>query len=165
MLLLLTGEQDRYHAAVTKAVALYEKQPGPDEAYRLARMMTLVDLDAEVAQRAIAYALRATDSARKPWSLHVLGVALHRAGRHDEAIQQLGEANGPAWHRLGNGLNHLAMALAWQSLGKLDEARWELQTGIGLAPANGIGQGPADWIEFELLRREAERRISGKSAP
>src|SRR5262249_49104702 len=131
MLSLLTGEKERYHAAVTKAVALYEKQPGPDEAFRLARMMTLVDLDVEVAQRAIDYARQATDSAKRPWYLHVLGVALHRAGRHDEAIQPLGEANGPAWHRLGNGLNHLAMALVWQSLGKSDEARREWQTGVG----------------------------------
>ena len=59
---------------------------------------------------------------REPWRLYVLGLALYRAGRYEEAIRQLAASRklDPSWH--ATALNWPVLAMAHHRLGHGDEA-------------------------------------------
>jgi eukaryotic-like serine/threonine-protein kinase len=89
----------------------------------------------------------------EPWRIYLLGLALYRAERYQEAIQRLTESGDldPNWE--AKPLNWPVLAMSHHRLGHADEAAaW-------LARADQV-DGKAmsiwwDWLEFRLLRREA----------
>jgi tetratricopeptide (TPR) repeat protein len=92
--------------------------------------------------------------------LNTLGAVLYRAGRVDEAIEQLGRS--VAAH--GAGGRHydaLFLAMAHHRLGHAEEARNWLRRASEVTPVamrKPDASGPSSWIprvEIEMLRREA----------
>jgi len=82
----------------------------------------------------------------------VLGALLHRAGRHQEAIQEL-EAALPQAANADRAWHWLFLAMAHQRLGHTDEAKqWLTRADARLAEL----PQQWEWLELHLLRREAD---------
>lgn len=88
-----------------------------------------------------------------------LGLALHRAGRHEQAVERLREALAaiPDW--AGRGQIWLALALAYQKLNRGDEAQQALAEAEKVFPREAGTRGPArmgpsDELAGTLLWRE-----------
>jgi WD40 repeat protein len=102
-----------------------------------------------------------------PYHRMVLGAVLHRAGRSEEAIQQLNAAkaatnNGDGGHRMW-----LFLALAHHHVGHAAEARQWLDKAIlweAKQKADGRVLAWGTREPFNALRREAEELITGKAA-
>jgi serine/threonine-protein kinase len=123
------------------------------------------------ARRLVAWAEQAVARNRKSGAAHfVLSLALHRAGRHKEAVAHAEEGLRlePGWN--GQGLYHAALALALQAQGEKSKARaalarledWLSITAYA-APAAAKrpdpGVHPADWLAAHVLHREAKEKI------
>ena len=94
------------------------------------------------------------------WLLHVLGIAMYRAGLYREAIQTM--------ERASNHLNHLGekkfvLAMAYQRLGETQKARVLLDEGRAWFDQNRIGgvatRPSPDWVTTHVYHREAEALI------
>jgi Flp pilus assembly protein TadD len=95
-----------------------------------------------------------------------LGAALYRAGRFDEAIQQL---NASIAARNGDGVfqDWLFLAMARHRLGHVAEARQWLDKTIQWEAKRKADAAPMGWelcVELKCLRREAQELIEGKAA-
>jgi tetratricopeptide (TPR) repeat protein len=111
-------------------------------------------------------ALAEKSVARAPgeaWRIYVLGLALYRAGRYEEAIAKLNESNeaGRSWH--ARALNWPILAMAHDRLGHADEAsRW-------LARADEADTRPMetwwDLLEMKAFLREARRLVRASTFP
>src|SRR5262249_24110044 len=97
----------------------------------------------------------------QPWCIHALGVAHYRAGQYDLAIQRLEESLRAIWTN-GNAQNRLRLALAHHRLGHADEARRWLREAITDIDKAARSLPPTDWLEANVLRREAEALIDPK---
>ncbi len=91
----------------------------------------------------------------------------HRAGQLDQALQSFAKANVEAW--VYRDLNWFGLALVHHSLGHPDEARQCLEKGnkwlerqAPPGPDRPAKILPQDWLEAQLLRREAEEMLSIK---
>jgi WD40 repeat protein/tRNA A-37 threonylcarbamoyl transferase component Bud32 len=169
--LALKGDRSRYRAAVSAALAKFSGTTSPDAAFELARACSLepgaVDDPAAVVKLA---ELSLSADPRRGWRLYELGLALHRAGKHEEAIKRLHKAleADPTWQ--ANALLRPALALAHHGAGHVAEAkRWLAGAGDndaddGNAPSlPGTVSREAPWwdrAEFELLEREAKALLS-----
>jgi hypothetical protein len=115
--------------------------------------------------QAIAWGKQAVAGDRVPWCVHVQGLSEYRAGQFDQALQRFTESKVAGWCRE---LNWFGLSLAHHRLGHAAEARQCLQKSIDLL-RGGTQKGPpigaraTDWLEAELLRREAEELINAKS--
>jgi len=96
--------------------------------------------------------------------LNTLGAILYRAGRVEEAIEQLERA--VAAHGAGGTYyDALFLAMANHRIGHAEEARSWLRRASEVAPAamrKPDASGPSSWIpriEIEILRREAAALI------
>jgi WD40 repeat protein/serine/threonine protein kinase/tetratricopeptide (TPR) repeat protein len=116
-------------------------------------------------------------SSRDHWHVNQLGAALYRAGRFEEAVQRLTEANELTCHPYYTNRLHtwFFLAMAHHRLGHADEARRWLDKGIQgteealKSPAARVGKAenangliPPNWnrrLTLQLLRREAEQLI------
>jgi eukaryotic-like serine/threonine-protein kinase len=98
--------------------------------------------------------------------LNTLGAILYRAGRVDEAIEQL-DRSVVAHGAGGTHYDALFLAMAHHQLGHADEARRWLRRACEAAPVamrKPDASGPSSWIplvEIEMLRREAKTLIEG----
>ncbi len=115
------------------------------------------------------------------WNVNLLGVALYRAGRFEDAVKRLTEATalhaGP--YRTDMLYTWFFLAMAHHRLGHADEAhRWldkaiqgteeALKPAAGSAGKSGTAPGaiPPNWIRkltLQLLRREAEDLIQARA--
>jgi tetratricopeptide (TPR) repeat protein len=109
------------------------------------------------------------------WFLHALGAAHYRAGDFEQAIRRCRESLqvAPDWG--GRMLNWLILALAHQRLGHTKEARLWLNQAIQWRKDHALqGKGkdeflsppglhPSDWLEFNVLIREAEALVNTPS--
>ena len=93
-----------------------------------------------------------------------------RAGQFDKALQSFAKANVEAWAY--RDLNWFGLALVHHRLGHPDEARQCFDKGIqwlGRYGSPGPGQlaniHPFDWVEAQVLRREAEETLKIKQSP
>jgi tetratricopeptide (TPR) repeat protein len=129
----------------------------------------------DLVQRAAAY-----PAFFKGERAYVVGAALLRAGRLDEAIRRFQEslAIEPEWYV--HGLNAYGLALAHHRLGHLEEARrwldkaesWlnELDRMYATTPPSAVGRLEVpysfdSWVYAQVLRREATERILDASFP
>jgi serine/threonine protein kinase/tetratricopeptide (TPR) repeat protein len=118
--------------------------------------------------QALVWAEKAVaDGPRVPWYLHTLALAHYRAGHFEQTLRYCRESQqaDPRWG--GVILNQLLEAMAHQGLGQHEEARkcrqaaaqWR-ETAVDGTPAAGAACPPDmhlnEWLEFEVLFREAE---------
>ena len=118
----------------------------------------------------VGWAEQAAGGGSKRWDPQLLGTALYRAGRFEEAIKRLGElitsssgkqVTGPSGAQI-----RLVLAMAQQRMGNatkaralLDEvARW--WSNIEAGKTNGaVSLTAPDWLWLQVLRRETEAVI------
>ena len=142
----------------------------PSEAYVLARTCGLAAQSPVDPARAVQWANQAIAGDQSPWYLHVLGLAQYRAGQFDEALQSFTKANVEAWS--SRELNWFGLALVHHRLGHADLARQCLDKGVQwlgrecpLGPGQPTKIHPFDWLEAQVLRREAEEMLKIKRTP
>jgi tetratricopeptide (TPR) repeat protein len=106
----------------------------------------------------------------KRWDRHILGTALYRAGRFEEAIKRLGElitsSSGKPETESAEAQIRLVLAMAHQRMGNASKARnlfdevvrwWN---NIEAGKTDGAVSLPApEWLCLQVLRREAEALI------
>jgi tetratricopeptide (TPR) repeat protein len=119
--------------------------------------------------------LAVTSQPKCEWWLHALGAAHYRAGDFDQAIRRCRESLEvlPDWQ--GRMLNWLILAMSHQRLGHTTEARLWLNQAIQWRKDHalqGKGKGeflsppglhPSDWLELNVLIREAEALVNTPS--
>jgi tetratricopeptide (TPR) repeat protein len=105
------------------------------------------------------------------WYIHALALAHYRAGKFDQAVRSCGESQQADPHWGGAILNRLLLAMAHQRLGRDEEARQCMATAVRWrqGAVDGTYKGeevtpPAmhlsDWLEFEVLYREAREDLN-----
>ncbi len=118
-------------------------------------------------EQAVAWAERAVADQENAWHLHALAMAHYRAGNFAETVRVCEKSSGHRW--TGQLLNRLLSAMAHHQLGKSALARLLLRGAELMArdwmPLEAGGparcEGPADWLEFQILRREAAELLGG----
>jgi tetratricopeptide (TPR) repeat protein len=163
LLMLALGRDDAaYRRAARALFDLHEKQADVGGAFTAARAAALAPEPPVDPSRLVALAERGAAD-RRPWAPYMMGLALHRAGRYEEAIQQLTrsiEAD-PNWSAAL--LNWPVLAMAHHRLGHADEAsRWLARA--ERARTRAMSGTWWDAVEFWHLRREARALILGHSA-
>jgi tetratricopeptide (TPR) repeat protein len=116
----------------------------------------------------LQWALYAVQQQPRPaWHVFALGIAQHRSGRHEEAIQSFQRSLTMNKDWVGRGQNYASLALACNSLGRDQEARqWLNETRSWLNEVNRNAAGwkfgfaasdfLGDWLIAQVLLREAE---------
>jgi tetratricopeptide (TPR) repeat protein len=174
-LLLLSGDRTGYAHACTHLVDRCGKSGGP-RTYHAVRACTLTHEaigDLALVSRLAEKELR--DNARQYWSLTEQGALAYRTGRFQDAVP-LFERALDADAKPGVAVsNWLWLALANQRIGKTDDARrwlvkaqgWLDQYSDGM-PARAeqeLGLHLHNWLEAQILRREAESLITPAGPP
>jgi serine/threonine protein kinase/tetratricopeptide (TPR) repeat protein len=122
----------------------------------------------------VEWATMDVKACRDASTLHGLGLAYYRAGRHELAIQNLEESNALGWRNSGKCQNWLVLAMAHHQLGHEGEAHlcWSMALrGIpelignkarleGFIPYSANRVSPRDWICVNVLGREAAALLS-----
>jgi tetratricopeptide (TPR) repeat protein len=139
-------------------------------AHLMARMRALSPESPDDLARLVGWAESSVQRQPHFTTLHALGLAYLRAGRLDEAVRQFQRSI--ASHRTWNaiGLNYYGLALAHHRLGHTDEARRWLEKAEAwftqLAEVSTVEATSfppdyhvVDWLEAQVLRREAESLI------
>jgi serine/threonine protein kinase/Tfp pilus assembly protein PilF len=110
---------------------------------------------------------------RLVWEIYALAFAHYRDGRFEQAVKGCHDSlrADPRWG--GVPLNWLLLAMAHHRLGQPDLARdyldkaasWRRTADQGSSPADRLPIPPdthlSDWLEFQVLYREAERLLGG----
>jgi tetratricopeptide (TPR) repeat protein len=171
-LFLIRGDDEGYNRFchdIIRRVA-QTKAPSPYDPYILARTCAIAHKSAVDPARAVQWANQAVGSSRQPWYYHVLGLAQYRAGQFDQALKSFTQANVETWRYAD--LNWFALALVHHRLGHPDEARYCLDKGVQWLEQVGPPSAgrpakiePQDWLEAQLLRREAEELLKTKRSP
>jgi uncharacterized protein HemY len=177
---VLAGDRNGYAAACARLRQHLGRTQDPVLPYLLARASALglaskanALAAAKLAEQALAGKLPNDDW--RAAALHVLGTACYRAGQFDKAAVYLSQSvqTRPAW--IGASLNWPVLALAHHRLGHpkearqwLDKSRGRLEQGKRDIAREPLGfprdLHPPDWLEFQVLHREAEERLAEKKA-
>ncbi|MFI5461495.1 MAG: tetratricopeptide repeat protein, partial [Isosphaerales bacterium] len=144
----------------------------PAWGFNLARAWGVSARPVVPAQQIIERVEKTLQAGRAPWYLHVLSLAHYRNGEFERAIERALESNVGDWSGSAKSLNWVVLAMAHSRLGHAADARKFLEQALELAGRASPGQppgvewpdmAPPDFVEFELLRREAEELINLKS--
>jgi tetratricopeptide (TPR) repeat protein/predicted Ser/Thr protein kinase len=170
-LFLIRGDSEGYNRFCQRMIQRTAQTKDPYEAYTLARSCVMAPKCPVDPARAIQWAKQSVANEHNAWDLHVLGLAQYRAGQFDEALHSFTKANNKSWRY--QELNLFGLALLHQRLGHPDEARKCLDKGTQWlerkCPAStGTRRAellPQDWLEAQLLRREAEEMLKIKQSP
>src|SRR5262249_16942482 len=118
----------------------------------------------------VGWAKQAVGGGSKRWDPQILGTALYRAGRFEEAIKQLDDlvtrASGKqetgtagAQIRLVLAMAHLRMGNATKAHARLDEVvQWWSNIEAGKTDG-AVSLAVPEWLWLQVLRREAETLI------
>jgi WD40 repeat protein len=169
-LLLIRGENEAYNRFCQDMTQRAAETKDPFEAYVLARSCAMARKNQVEPTRAVQWANQALASDQYPWCFHALGLAQYRAGQFDEALQSFTKANVKSWPY--SDLNWFGLALVHHRLGHPDDARQCLDKGIQWLEREGPPSPelpakllPQDWLEAQLLRREAEEMLKIMRSP
>ena len=140
------------------------------EAFVLARIAGMSPPGTLDPARAVQWGKQAVDSnPQVSWYIHSLGLAHYRAGQFDLALQRFQESQNGNWNY--GELNHFGRALAENRLGHAANAQESLAQGLAWLqkltpkdPDKPTQLFATDWLEAQLLRREAERLIKPAKA-
>jgi len=178
---ILAGDSAAYGALCAKIRRSFAPTENPETVYLAARMCVLAPtsgtdplLAAKLVNQAMAGKLPSKTQAAA--YLHVLGMADCRAGHFQDAVHHLDQSRSadPDW--IGTYLNWPMLAVAHHRLGHREEARkwldktarWSDRVAGELAKKTVVFPEkvhPADWLEFEVLRREAEAVLQDAAKP
>ena len=169
-LYLIQGDSEGYNRFCQDMLQRVPQTEDHSEAFVLVRTCTMGRQSPVDPAQAVQWAKQAVARAQPPWYFHALGLAQYRAGQFDEALQSFSRANVEAWPY--RDLNWFGMALAHDRLGHSDEARKCLDKGIQWlerfgppGPGQPANIHPMDWLEAQVLRREAEDVLKIKQNP
>jgi hypothetical protein len=92
---------------------------------------------------------------RNPWYLHVLVLALYRAGQPAAAIEHAGQSLKGSW--TGQPVNWLLLSLAHHQLGHAAEAQCWMEKATRALPGDVFDESLSchEWLEAQILLREA----------
>jgi serine/threonine protein kinase/WD40 repeat protein/tetratricopeptide (TPR) repeat protein len=166
-LFLIRGDSEGYNRFCQGMIQRAAQTKAPYEAYILARSCAMARKCPVDPAQAVQWASQAVASEPRSWSFHVLGLAQFRAGQVEQALQSFTKANVKAWRY--SELNWFGLALVHHRLGHPDEARRWFDKGVQWLEREGpLGPGqpakllPQDWLEAQILRREAEEVLKIK---
>lgn len=163
--LVLAGRDADYRQVVTDLAELAERSGDPSDHYAAARAAILVPQSPVDPDQSVQSARQAAEADSRAWRKHVLGLALFRAGKLDEAAELLEQVrNGFDW---GQDLEDVGLCLVELERGRLDAARgyrsmagaWITKTAESRAEGKGRGQC-TNWLELQVLLREADARLN-----
>jgi serine/threonine-protein kinase len=168
--LLIRGDSEGYNSFCQGMIQRAADTKDPWESYVLARSCAMARKSPVDPTRAVQWAKQAVSGNSSAWFVHVLGLAQYRAGQFDQALQSFEESKVKRWNY--SGLNWFGLALVHRRLGHPEEARRCLDEGIQWLEREGPPSAerptklqPQDWIEAQLLRREAEEMLKTKRSP
>jgi hypothetical protein len=171
-LLLLAGDSKGYQEFCRKFAAVAGEPMSGEAAFIMARTMAIGGASAVDAERVIRWAERAVKEDSRSWQLHVLGLALFRAGHLDLAMSRLEESNSGKWATVSKAQNWLVQAMIERRRGHepesrrlMNRARQAIRDVEPKKPNEPVGasEGPTDWVELAVLLREAEAMIKPTS--
>jgi tetratricopeptide (TPR) repeat protein len=170
-LLLFTGDREGYRRVCRQMLTRFSESEQTYIAERTAKTCLLapdaVD-DPRILVRLTTYAVSG-GAKEKFFKYYCLarGLAGYRAGQFAEAIDWLNRSLTPGAEVVYlDGISHVVLAMAQHRLGRPNEARQALAEARRLveAKAPGVARGDyglawADWLRYEILRREAEAMV------
>jgi tetratricopeptide (TPR) repeat protein len=168
-LFLVRGDQEGYEKFCRSMLQRAGKATY-NEGFFLARTCAISRKGVVDPAQAIEWAKQALAAHRWAWHLHALGLAYYRAGQFDQALQCFTDSaagTSGSWQGLISWtwaeLNWFGQALAHHGLGHPNEAQQCLWKGIlwleqkaGKDSQQPVALMAPDWLEVQLLRREAE---------
>jgi tetratricopeptide (TPR) repeat protein len=168
--LLLQGDHQGYEQLCKK----WADRVGDSSAWGsdLARTWAVNPRPIVPATQIVERAEKTPQGGRLPWNLHVLSLAHFRSGDFKQAVERAVESNAGNWGEEAKSLNWFVLAMAHSRLGHAEDARASLEQAFKLAGPPNPSQIPGvdwphmpsqDFVEFELLRREAEELINPKA--
>jgi serine/threonine-protein kinase len=171
-LLLLSGDRSGYTKACSHTVKACGKPGGP-RGYHVARACTLApDAVADPSLPGRLANKELQDNGKQFWSLTEQGAMAYRAGRLEESASFFEQSLRADSHPGRAVVNWVWLALANQRLGKTDEAhRWlekaqkwldQYRDGVPPDAEAKTGLHLHNWLEANVLRREAETLLSSK---
>jgi tetratricopeptide (TPR) repeat protein len=157
---LQKGDRDGHRRVCKEMLARWSQAPTPEVAFHMLRCAVLTP-DATKDKAAL---LRLADRVRggqilRHKALTIRGAVLFRAGRFEEAAQQLREAVREEG-KGGDGWECLFLAMTLHRLGKDAEAKEWLQKGHRWVENTGRGLDWAARLDVTVLRREAETLLN-----
>ena len=167
-LLLLLDDSKGYQEFCRKLAASAGEPASGEAAFIMARTMAISAAEVVEPQRVVAWAERAVKDDSRPWQLHVLGLALFRAGQFDLAMSRLEKSNSGQWATSSKAQNWLVQAMIESRRGHgeearrlIDRARQAIREVEPKKPNEPVraNVGPTDWVELAVLLREAEAMI------
>jgi tetratricopeptide (TPR) repeat protein len=172
-LFLLTGDEAGYRRTCARLLELYGGEQKP-RGFLVARACILAPGSVDNLTRAEAAGALELKGNQRYWALTASAGLHYRAGRYPQAAELLHQClkDNPTWD--GKVLDWLWLALTYHQMGKegdarqwLDKAtRWLDQSPTRIPEqSRGIALHLHDWLEAQVLRREAESLIAGKKHP
>jgi hypothetical protein len=172
VLQVAAGDPAVYRSACHHMLDVLNRTNGPEWLEFGAHAWVIAPEGPAATTRALQLAERRAAALHTPWSEHVLGLALYRAGRFAEADARLRASldRHPGWD--ARILDWLVIAMAQKQLGRPDEARRWLERSESWVAARLRGRPggldravPENWhwrdgILLHLLRREARALYS-----
>jgi WD40 repeat protein/tetratricopeptide (TPR) repeat protein len=167
---MLVGDREGYRRLVR---AMQQRAAGTKDHVVTSILVRSCNLASEPVvdpDQLVAWAEQAVGGRSKPWALNLLGTALYRAGRFEEAARRLGElmtsASGKPETEPAGAQVRLVLAMAHQRMGNATKARALLDevvrwwNNVEAGKTNGAVSLPApEWLWLQLLRHEAEALI------
>jgi len=167
---VLVGDREGYRRLVRSMLERAAETKNDVATSILVRSCNLASQPVVEPDQVVGWAEQAVGGGSKRWDPHLLGTALYRAGRYEEAIKRLEElitsssgkqetAPAGAQIRLVLAMAHQRMGNATQARALLDEVvRW--WKNVEAAKTDGAVSVPApEWLWLQVLRREAEALI------
>ena len=143
------------------------KTQDPLLTYAVTRTLALASPPVVDSEQLANWAARTMAFDNIDWKLHTAGLACYRAGQHERAVEHFLASLKGGWTDAGVALNHLGLAMAYHRLARHDESRACLEKAVAwgdaieaLSVEGRRGICPLDWLEYNLLRREATEMLA-----
>ncbi len=160
------GDQSGYRRYIAALLARSDREPVLRDAEWLPWFCVLVPdavADPVVPIQKAETAMASYPAGIRHYTLGILGAALYRADRLEEAIRRL-EQSDRDWTGVGVARNWAFLAMAHHRLGHRQDSRRWLEKLQAYAPGNAT-QFFWESVEIGILRREAEVLLSDAEAP
>lgn len=163
---LLTGNQKGYQSFCNRMQAKASDPPTIAQAYQLARTFSLTKRSEEEASQIVRWAAHALkQNPQLGWYKHAMGMAFYRAQQYKSAIKHFNQSLATSWPE--RYLNYLWLSMCHFQLHESDKAQQWHRRGIRALkaidpnnPSASRSPPPPDWLEGEIVRREAEALFS-----
>ena len=168
-LLLLSGDKDEYQRFAAQLAAHFGEQQGFFAAYIVARTCALGPARDVSPRQVIDWATEAVNKDDRQWYYHAHALAQFRAGSPYLAIDELRKSDA-VWWGISGVQNRFLLAMTHHSLGNRTRARQLFYWGKSEIDKSRhsrlvkLDVCVPDWIELEVLYREAGALIDADAA-